>query len=54
MALYIAWFNFALRRHDPVDNAPILSAWLATAGEWRAVVVLLTTIIFGAFFYLLF
>ena len=36
----------------PWTTPPILSAWLATAGDWRAVVVQLIIIIFGVFFYL--
>ncbi|MGY5957735.1 Permease IIC component [Kosakonia sp. BK9b] len=36
----------------PWTTPPILSAWLATAGDWRAVVVQLLIILFGVFFYL--
>nr|WP_318382244.1 PTS transporter subunit EIIC [uncultured Enterobacter sp.] len=36
----------------PWTTPPILSAWLATAGDWRAVVVQLIIIVFGVFFYL--
>jgi len=36
----------------PWTTPPVLSAWLATAGDWRAVVVQLIIIIFGVFFYL--
>ena len=36
----------------PWTTPPILSAWLATAGDWRAVVVQLAIIVFGVFFYL--
>ena len=36
----------------PWTTPPVLSAWLATAGDWRAVVVQLIIIVFGVFFYL--
>jgi len=36
----------------PWTTPPILSAWLATAGDWRAVAVQLLVILFGVFFYL--
>ena len=36
----------------PWTTPPVLSAWLATAGDWRAVVVQLAIIVFGVFFYL--
>jgi PTS system cellobiose-specific IIC component len=39
-------------QHTAQTTPPVLSAWLATAGDWRAVVVQLAIIIFGVFFYL--
>ncbi|KAA8999343.1 PTS sugar transporter subunit IIC [Affinibrenneria salicis] len=36
----------------PWTTPPVISAYLATAGDWRAVVVQLIIIIFGVFFYL--
>lgn len=58
IGIYFAWLCTTLGLMSrcvvmiPWTTPPILSAWLATAGDWRAVVVQLIIIIFGVFFYL--
>ena len=58
IGIYFAWLCTTLGWMSrcvvmiPWTTPPILSAWLATAGDWRAVVVQLIIIIFGVFFYL--
>ncbi|MGY6030285.1 PTS sugar transporter subunit IIC [Phytobacter sp. AG2a] len=58
IGIYFAWICTTLGWMSkcvvmiPWTTPPILSAWLATAGDWRAVVVQLIIIIFGVFFYL--
>ncbi|UAN35140.1 PTS sugar transporter subunit IIC [Enterobacter asburiae] len=58
IGIYFAWLCTTLGLMSrcvvmiPWTTPPILSAWLATAGDWRAVVVQLAIIIFGVFFYL--
>ena len=58
IGIYFAWLCTTLGWMSrcvvmiPWTTPPILSAWLATAGDWRAVVVQLIIIVFGVFFYL--
>jgi PTS system cellobiose-specific IIC component len=58
IGIYFAWLCTTLGLMSrcvvmiPWTTPPVLSAWLATAGDWRAVVVQLIIIIFGVFFYL--
>ena len=58
IGIYFAWLCTTLGLMSrcvvmiPWTTRPILSAWLATAGDWRAVVVQLAIIVFGVFFYL--
>ena len=58
IGIYFAWLCTTLGLMSrcvvmiPWTTPPILSAWLATAGDWRAVVVQLAIIVFGVFFYL--
>ena len=58
IGIYVAWLCTTLGLMSrcvvmiPWTTPPILSAWLATAGDWRAVVVQLAIIVFGVFFYL--
>jgi PTS system cellobiose-specific IIC component len=58
IGIYFAWLCTTLGWMSrcvvmiPWTTPPILSAWLATAGDWRAVVVQLAIIVFGVFFYL--
>lgn len=58
IGIYFAWVCTSLGLISrcvvmiPWTTPPILSAWLATAGDWRAVVVQLIIIVFGVFFYL--
>lgn len=58
IGIYFAWLCTTLGWMSrcvvmiPWTTPPILSAWLATAGDWRAVVVQLIIITFGVFFYL--
>ena len=58
IGIYFAWLCTTLGFMSrcvvmiPWTTPPILSAWLATAGDWRAVVVQLAIIVFGVFFYL--
>lgn len=58
IGIYFAWLCTTLGWMSrcvvmiPWTTPPMLSAWLATAGDWRAVVVQLIIIVFGVFFYL--
>lgn len=58
MGIFFAWICTTLGLMSrcvvmiPWTTPPLLSAWLATAGDWRAVVVQLIIIAFGVFFYL--
>ena len=57
IGIYVAWLCTTPKLMSrcvvmiPWTTPPILSAWLATAGDWRAVVVQLAIIAFGVFFY---
>lgn len=52
MALYHAGVHVALRGDDPVDHAANSQRLAGDGGDWRAVVVQLSIIVFGVFFYL--
>ncbi|MED5663939.1 PTS sugar transporter subunit IIC, partial [Enterobacter hormaechei] len=58
IGIYFAWLCTTLGLMSrcvvmiPWTTPPILSAWLATAGDWRAGVGPLAIIVFGGFFFL--